>query len=658
MKPNAGGIRDWLRECCGVSGEELTRATAYLSGWWREPDASPDGPDEARWRMLARPSLVGGAGRWSGDRVLLDALQRVGFTKGEAFRAAARDPDGLEHKPGWDAVLRDPYRATDLDGIGFTKADDWARQVLGVPPDHPGRIRACAVFVLEQGAYNGVKDDHAGMGGGHTWLPRGVWGREVMRLTGAPADACLDAIGSAVWRGAVAGTPAVARVHRVRAEAQSAAALACGDPVVADPGERIVITTERGTAELGDDQRRAVRTSLGAGVSVITGRAGTGKTTAIEAVMRGLNEAGHAVELCAPTGKAARRASEATGRAASTIHRMLRFNGVGFQRDLEDDPLDAVVVDEASMVDAQLMATLLRFGPSRLVLCGDPYQLPPVGPGAPLRDVLDAGVAPAVELLEVRRSAGVIPRLASELVEGRFVAQTTRDRSSAWVVDQAEDQDLVEAARAAYATWQRDDPSGVDAGDYTVLAYRNVDVDAVNRVVQADRTGAADAWTFNPGDRVIWTNANNYGVEPNVLNGQVGVVVDGGTMRDVTVQWDGEAAECGVSGLRGRLCLAYALTCHRAQGSEYEEVVVLAANRDAWLMDRTWLYTAVTRAKRTTRLVGSVKAMRGGARRKRAQARRTFLAAFHRGEVAGWDEDDGKELWETNAACAAENGGS
>jgi exodeoxyribonuclease V alpha subunit len=593
-------------------------------------------------------------GKWHGDVVLLDALQLAGFTKGEAFRAAARDPDEMKGRPGWIHVLQDPYEMTRLEGIGFDKADKFALEVLGVPKDHPSRIRACAVYVLEQAAYNGIKDDHRGMGGGHTWLPRGIWGREVLRLTEAEPDACRDAIGNAVWRGMVGGCVAAARPSRLDAEGKTAMRLGCSDPVQ-DAGDPIVFQEASGGVTLGDDQASAVRTSTSAGVSVITGRAGTGKTTALRAVMRDLYDRGEEPELCAPTGKAARRAAQATGTEAKTIHRLLGYNGVGFGR---REVCNAVVVDEASMVDASLLHALTSrmTDDARLVLCGDPYQLPPVGPGAPLRDVIDARIAPAVELLKVRRSAGVIPRMASRLIDGDLETSTVRDHQSEWVVDACDDDEIHERALAVFEGWEKEDPAGVEAGLYAVICYRNKDVDAINQEVQARRTGEAAWGVFNEGDRVIWTKANNYprdGVGPEVLNGQVGIVTGGGTMRDAVVLWDGAEAEMPVTGLRGRLCLAYALTCHRAQGSEYRDVLVAVSNADAWLLDRTWIYTAVTRAKRSMRLVGSLKAARSGTRRRRAQARRTLLAHFHRGEVAGWTVDDGTEIWDRNAAGAA-----
>jgi len=364
------------------------------------------------------------------------------------------------------------------------------------------------------------------------------------------------------------------------------------------------------------------------GICVITGGPGTGKTTSINVLIRLLRKLGR-VELCAPTGRAAKRMSEATGCVARTIHRLLEYSGEqqGFARD-EDNPLEAdvVIVDEMSMVDIFLMRSLLRaLRPgTRLVLVGDVDQLPSVGAGNVLRDLIASGALPVTRLTEIFRQAGQsrIVVNAHRINRGEYPEIRTRDTD--FFLERR--QTPGEAAESVVALARTRLPAymGLDSlRDIQVMAPMkkgDVGVYALNALLQQAlnpaRRDTAElnhgGMLFRQGDKVMQVR-NNYDLEwrregeegQGVFNGDIGYIqaVDR-RARALTVEFDdGRVADYDES-LLDELELAYCMSVHKSQGSEFEAVVLPLVSGPPMLMTRNLLYTAVTRARRLVVIVG------------------------------------------------------
>ncbi len=376
--------------------------------------------------------------------------------------------------------------------------------------------------------------------------------------------------------------------------------------------------------ELDPSQQAAVELMRTVPFGVVTGGPGTGKTTTLRTALDALDEAGVMYELAAPTGKAARRMQEATGRAAQTIHRLLEYNpsGRGYGKSdgflvNADNPLecDAVFVDESSMIDVELGAALLDAvqAPTRLVLIGDAAQLPPVGPGRPFADLIESGHVPVAHLTTLHRAAaeswvcsqapkvlrGELPDLR-ERDDFLFLEHDVRDRS----VDA-----LIETALDGLARTR-----GVVREEAQILVPQNVGpagAEVINRRMQAALNPPGDqrAWKvgkkqnareIREGDRVIQTR-NDY--LRDVMNGEIGIVIGAAGNGACVARFDDREVEVDRDGMDA-LHLAYALTTHKYQGSEIPWALVLCHSTHTRMLTRTWLYTSITRAKRGVVLVG------------------------------------------------------
>ena len=371
------------------------------------------------------------------------------------------------------------------------------------------------------------------------------------------------------------------------------------------------------------------------GVCIVTGGPGTGKTTSINLVIRLLERTG-SVALCAPTGRAAKRMSEASGRPARTLHRLLEYSGegLGFARN-GDNPLDAdaVIVDEMSMVDIFLMRALLealRPG-TRLIMVGDADQLPSVGAGNVLRDMIAAGTVPVARLTEIFRQAGEsqIVVNAHRINRGEYPELRTRDTD--FFLDRR--QTPAEAAASVVGLVKARLPKYMDLDplrDIQVMAPMKrgeAGVFALNALLQAalnpegpDKPGLTHGGAvLRRGDKVMQVR-NNYDLEwsrdgedgQGVFNGDIGYIlaVDA-RERAVTVEFDdGRVAEYDES-LLDDLELAYCMSVHKSQGSEFDAVVLPLVNGPPMLMTRNLLYTAVTRARRLAVIVGREDCLRG-----------------------------------------------
>ncbi len=392
----------------------------------------------------------------------------------------------------------------------------------------------------------------------------------------------------------------------------------------------------RGGITLATSQREALRLAGSSKALVITGGPGVGKTTLVNSILKMLVAKSVAVALCAPTGRAAKRLTETTGVEAKTVHRLLDTdpkNG-GFKRD-ETNPLgcDLLVIDETSMVDVLLMKALVRALPTRaaLLLVGDVDQLPSVGPGQVLADIIDSGAVPVVRLTEVFRQAATSRVIvnAHRINAGQMPEATPAgaERSDFYVIDAAEPE-IADAKILAVVRDRIPRAFGLDpVRDIQVLCPMNrggVGARSLNielqRVlnppgeIRVERFG----WTYAPSDKVMQIE-NDYDKE--VYNGDLGIVaridLEAG---ELVATFDGREVVYGFGEL-DELVLAYATTIHKAQGSEYPAVVIPVMTQHYTMLARNLLYTGVTRGKKLVVLVGQWKAIaiavRNGGQRRR-----------------------------------------
>ncbi len=561
---------------------------------------------------LGRKRLAEIRAHWArdqGQREVMATLRGHGIGQALALAIAERYGDDA-----LSVVTRDPYRLADeVERVGFRTADRIAR-AQGIGPDDPRRAEAALGWLLRQAE-----------GEGHCFLPEGELVRRAVELE-VPEAGAREALERLAGQGRLVRHPApdpdsrpVYRPVMERREARVARALAAlARHVRPAAAEAMVdaVARARGIA-LGADQRRAVRTALSHGVSVITGGPGTGKTTIVQVILEAAGRMAERWLLAAPTGRAARRLAETTGADARTVHRLLEYNGrTGrFDRDRRN-PLEAdgILVDEASMVDLPLMAALLAAVPEgcRLVLVGDADQLPSVGPGRVLADVIASGAVPVATLTEVHRQAegsGIV-RNARRVLSGRRPVSAERDPEATardfFVVPRT---DPLEAVATLLEIVRNRLPRlGFDPRrDVQVLAPMHagpLGTRALNERLRAvlNPSGpelARGERLFREGDRVIQVR-NDY--DHDVFNGDTGRVL---AVRDgaVVINFDGRLVE--VSGSRlDQVEPAWCISIHKSQGSEYPAAVVVLHTAHRLMLRRNLLYTAMTRARRFCCVVG------------------------------------------------------
>jgi len=546
---------------------------------------------------------------------------------------------------GQDAIAlitANPYRlARDIRGIGFRTADLVAAK-LGVEKTAMIRVRAGLSFGLAEAT-----------GQGHCGLPVAELTRSTAALIEVEPALIETALGLELQDGelmadTVDNDPCVFLAGLYRSEQAIAArlrALSAGRPPwPAIDAARAIPWVERRTGlALAPSQAEALRLAVASKALVITGGPGVGKTTLVRSVLQVLSAKGVEVALCAPTGRAAKRLTESTGLEARTIHRLLEADPKtgGFKRG-EAHPLDCglLVVDECSMVDVPLMRALLQALPDHaaLLLVGDVDQLPSVGPGQVLADVIASGAVPVIRLVEVFRQAAAsrIITNAHRINAGALPELAAPEGSDFFFIDAAEPED---AARKLLTVVRDRVPArfGLDpVRDIQVLCPMNrgslgartlnIELQRALNPPGAERPKTCIerfGWTFCPGDKVMQV-ANDY--ERDVFNGDLGVITGIDTEEGaLTVSFEGRAVEYGFGEL-DELVLAYATTIHKAQGSEYPAVVIPLATQHYAMLARNLLYTGVTRGKRLVVIVGSRKALamavrNNGARRRWSKLR-------------------------------------
>ena len=567
----------------------------------------------------------------NGMRNTLIFLQNYGLTPSLSMKIYRAFGDMTE------SVLRsNPYRLVDeINGVGFRTADGIAMS-LGFGRESEFRLRSGIKYVLIEAANSA----------GHVYLPKDKLLEQAARVLDAEAELVEGVLRGLILQGeliAEADGEDVAvylpRLHRAECEA-ARLLIRLKKSVRApklDKGEALR-QIGRYEAELGvslcDAQREAALAALTEGVCVVTGGPGTGKTTSINVIIRLLRQLGQ-VELCAPTGRAAKRMSEATGCPARTIHRLLEYNGEqqGFARDA-DNPLDAdvVIVDEMSMVDVFLMRSLLealRPG-TRLLMVGDVDQLPSVGAGNVLRDLIASERLSVVRLTEIFRQAqeSQIVLNAHRINRGEY--PLIRTQGTDFFLERR--QTPAEVASSVVALVQTRLPNYMrldSLRDIQVMAPMkrgDVGVYALNALLQSALNPPGDkpelshgGAIFRCGDKVmqvrnnydlVWDRSGEEG--EGVFNGDIGYIlaVDR-RARALTVEFDdGRVAEYDES-LLDDLELAYCMSVHKSQGSEFDAVVLPLVSGPPMLMTRNLLYTAVTRAKRLVVIVGREGCVRG-----------------------------------------------
>ncbi len=558
------------------------------------------------------------------------------------------------------AVLREnPYRlAEDIQGVGFRMADEIASKI-GIRADSDFRIRSGILYALVRSALDG-----------HTCLPAELLGQRAGELLGILPEHIekyyMDlAIDKKIIVKETEGGQFIYAAHYYYMEANTATML-----------KRLDLTYEvsedlfrRRVAEIGRDtgmaldalQEEAVREAASNGLLVITGGPGTGKTTTINTIIRYFEEEGLDIFLAAPTGRAAKRMSETTGVEARTIHRMLEVNGgaegnAGFERN-EDNPLetDVIIIDEMSMVDVSLMYHLLKavLPGTRLILVGDVNQLPSVGAGSVLRDIIESGRFHVVRLTKVFRQAAQSDIIVNAHRINRGEPVSLDNKSMDFFFLKRFEADVI--IRVAIQLIHQKLPKFVDAAPFdiqvlTPMRKGLLGVERLNGILQQylnppssdKKEHEYHDIIFREGDKVMqiknnyqleWEIRSEYGIAiekgMGIFNGDMGVIRTINTYAEtMTVEFDeARLVDYSLKQLE-ELELAYAITIHKSQGSEYPAVVIPLLTGPRMLMNRNLLYTAVTRAKKCVTLVGDDRTFQGMIANESEQKRYTGLKDF------------------------------
>jgi exodeoxyribonuclease V alpha subunit len=574
---------------------------------------------------------------WSEQKVIREImvfLQSHGIGTGRAVR--------IYKTYGEEAIARvaeNPYRlALDIHGIGFRIADALALN-LGIPRDSLIRAQAGVRHVLQESA----QDGHCAA------APEELTDKAVALLD-IPAPVIEKAVFAEIDEHNLvldntAAPPLLflAPLHRAESGvAGSISRLMQGLPPWAglDAASALPWVETKIGLTLSPSQREAVRTVLAGKVVVMTGGPGVGKTTLINAILTIVRAKGISVLPCAPTGRAAKRLSESTGLEARTIHRLLEFDprSFDFKRN-RDNPLEAdlVVVDEASMVDVVLMNRLLAAVPDQaaLLIVGDVDQLPSVGPGAVLSDMIDSGVVPVVRLTEIFRQAATSRIIvnAHRINRGEMpLREEGRELTDFYFIPSETPEDI--HAKLLHVVTERIPKRfGLHPiRDVQVLTPMNrggLGTHSLNLELRKVLNGGAApavtrfGTTFAPDDKVIQL-VNNYDKE--VFNGDIGRITAVDEEQElVMVEYDGRPVEYEFGEL-DEVALAYATSIHKSQGSEYPAVVIPLAMQHYTLLERNLIYTAVTRGKRLVVIIGQPRALAMAVKNRKSGRRVTRLA--------------------------------
>lgn len=557
-------------------------------------------------------------------RDVLISLEPYGVTVGQAYKMMQTYGELCLAK-----VQENPYQLIDdIDGIGFLTADKIATHVSGFEQDSLARLMAGTRYCLQQ-----ARDERGDM-----FLPRDLLLQRASALLGASVEQIEETVdwmisGEDLLTAQVNDFEAVYLPYLLKIEDYTAKKLLLLNESPTRELWDLQKWQSRTGLELSQEQQKAVLLALNNGVSIITGGPGTGKTTIIRCINDAMQEKGLTAELAAPTGRAAKRMTEATGTEARTIHRLLEYiPGEGFQRN-RDNPLlaDAVIIDEMSMVDAPLMYALLQAisKGTRLILVGDRDQLPPVGCGNVFSDALASGCLPSCRLTEIFRQAqrSAIVRNAHLINQGRM--PVLADRDSDFIFEEIPNIDRIRSRLTELVLKEREslgtsDPL-LDVQVLVPMKTTAIGVSELNRLLQSvlnppshlKTEHISGATVFREGDKIMQIR-NNYKIEwrkngsfgqfeegVGVFNGDFGTIIRIIPNEKTAVIGfdDGRVAEYAFAQLE-EIDLAYCITIHKSQGSEFSTVILPLAGGPVPLLTRNLLYTAVTRAKKLVYCIG------------------------------------------------------
>ena len=538
-------------------------------------------------------------------------------------------------------MMENPYcLARDIRGIGFRTADEIALR-LGVEKSSLIRARAGISYTLMEA-----------MGDGHCALPEEELLALAEKLLEIAAPALAEALAMEVRAGNVVADaigeksciflPYLFDAEKVIADGLTQLASGALPWPAIDPEKAIPWVEKRLGIKLADSQKKAVSVALCKKVMVITGGPGVGKTTIVNAILKIIMAKGAKVALTAPTGRAAKRLSESTSLPAKTIHRLLEFDPIsgGFKRS-KDFPVECslLVIDETSMVDVPLMASLMRALPesTAVIIVGDVDQLPSVGPGQVLSDIIDSGILPVSRLTEIFRQAAQsrIITNAHRVNKGIMpvLARPKDGESDFFFIETEEPEDavskIVELVKTRISRRFGLDPvhdiqvlcpmqrGGVGARSLNIELQRALNSDSEDQP-KVERFG----YTYRVGDKVMQTE-NDYDKE--IFNGDIGFITSIDTdANELVIDFDERAVTYDFGEL-DEVVLCYATTIHKSQGSEYPAVVIPLMAQHYLMLQRNLLYTGITRGKRLVVLIGQKKALGMAVQGKKVRLRWTKL---------------------------------
>lgn len=566
-----------------------------------------------------------------GIKTILLYFQRFGMTPGLAFKIFKRWGIGA-----YERLRQDPYMICQIPGIGFETADAIARS-MDMPPDSPGRMKAAVRYVLSYNLNNN----------GHSFLPREKLALTAARLVDSDSRKMEDIIDEMTEDRDLVYVPKISNTDGIYLRrVYECERNICDRVILASKFshgyegnfQRDCDRAQRALGiEFAEKQKQAIKESLCHQIMVLTGGPGTGKTTTLNGIIFNLEAKGLTFAIAAPTGRAAKRITELTGKEAKTVHRLLEYTHKGeddftFAKNREN-PLkyDAIIVDEMSMIDMWLFEKLLDATPlaTRLIMVGDINQLPPVGPGSVLKDIIGSGMVSVVELTEIFRQSekSLIVTNAHAIIAGKM-PDCSDINNDFFFLRCTDPETLVQQVRqlyvsrlpAAYGFDPMTDIQIICPTKKTGTGSVNLNLvikEVANPASPVKHEFRFRDMVFREGDKVMQIR-NNYdavavkadgSTEFGIFNGDIGRIVRISEREEtVSVDFDGKTVDYTPDTLE-ELDLAYAITVHKSQGSEFRAVILPLLEGADILFTRNLLYTAVTRAKQLLIIIGSPERM-------------------------------------------------